>query len=221
MALEGDPADDPTAHLTACQECSREVDALRRVAGIARSTVGLRELPPAPDRVWNRIADEAFAPPEPSPGRRATAASRRRPAATAWGRWRIAVAAAIAAVCAMTLTLVFTRGPQPPRVVATAVLAVNNPAAAGGTGRAELLESRQLRITLQGLPAATGYYEVWLYDGHQRMIGLGDAGSGRQTVVVTIPAAADIGEFPIVDISAQRLGQQEHGQSMLQGRFGR
>jgi hypothetical protein len=52
------------------------------------------------------------------------------------------------------------------------------------------------------------------------MIGLGDAGSGNGSVTVSVPASAGVDDFPIVDISAQRLGQQEHGQSMLQGRFG-
>ncbi|NUR26362.1 MAG: anti-sigma factor [Catenulispora sp.] len=216
VALEGRLADDVADHLRTCAACRTEVDANRAVAGIAREAASVENLPPAPERVWQAIAGEVFDRPQ--------TLTLTRPARRAWWRqwigWRTGLVGALAASIAVVITLVAVRGPQAPAVVASATLAVQNPAAADATGRAELLSTGQLRVTLTGMPQPDGYYEVWLYDGHDRMIGLGDAGSGNQTVLIRVPASANAADFPIVDISAQHLGQQEHGQSMLQGRFG-
>jgi hypothetical protein len=67
---------------------------------------------------------------------------------------------------------------------------------------------------MTGMPTPTGYYTVWLFDGGSVMIPVGSPGNAP----LNIPAAAtDLGRFHIIDISAQQLGQQEHGTSMLQG----
>lgn len=214
-ALEDDAYADVREHLTTCPQCRAEIDALREIAAIGRETADLTALPPAGEHVWQAIAAQAF----DQPAVRVPARPQRT--RTPWWRaWRVGLVAAMAAVVAVAATLFLTRSPAPPRVLATADLTVQNSAASGATGRAELLESGQLRITLSGMPQPAGYYEVWLYDGKQRMIGLGDAGSGNGSVTVRVPDSADLDQFRIVDISAQQLGQQEHGQSMLQGTFG-
>jgi hypothetical protein len=212
VALEDEASADVDDHLTTCSVCRAEVETLRKVASIGRETHEVVDLPPAPQHVWQAIAAQAFEAP--------TAAPAAAPVTRWWRNWRIGLVAATAALIAVAATLFLTRTPQAPQVVATAQLTVQDPAASGATGRAELLESGQLRVTLSGMPKPTGYYEVWLYDGHARMIGLGDAGSGNGSVTVSVPQTADLGEFTIVDISAQLLGQQEHGQSMLQGQLG-
>jgi hypothetical protein len=216
-ALENDPADGVHGHLTSCAQCRAEVESLRQVADLGRQTHGLTDLPPAPEHVWQAIAAEALgAPPAAAPAKPARIAAW-------WRSWRVGLVAATAAVIAIVGTLFVTQGPRTPsapRVIATAQLTVQDPAAAGASGRAELLDSGQLRITLTGMPRPSGYYEVWLYDGGQRMIGLGDAGPGNGSVTVSVPVTANLDDFRIVDISAQELGQQEHGQSMLQGKLG-
>ena len=73
-----------------------------------------------------------------------------------------------------------------------------------------------MRLSLSGMPAATGYCTVWLYDGGTVMIPIGSPGPAP----LNVPAAAsDLTRFRVVDISAQELGQQQHGISMLQGRL--
>jgi hypothetical protein len=94
-------------------------------------------------------------------------------------------------------------------------------AAAPGTahGTATIVDTGhglQMRLSLSGMPAATGYYTVWLYDGGTVMIPIGSPGPAP----LNVPAAAsDLTRFRVVDISAQQLGQQQHGTSMLQGRL--
>ncbi|MDG6105989.1 anti-sigma factor [Dactylosporangium aurantiacum] len=50
-----------TGHLDACGQCRTEMDELRDVAGLARQTQRLRELPPPPEHVWQRIRAELAA----------------------------------------------------------------------------------------------------------------------------------------------------------------
>ncbi|MEV0126852.1 anti-sigma factor [Dactylosporangium sp. NPDC050688] len=50
-----------TGHLDACGQCRTEMDELRDVAGLGRQTQRLRELPPPPEHVWQRIRAELAA----------------------------------------------------------------------------------------------------------------------------------------------------------------
>jgi hypothetical protein len=47
-----------TGHLDTCGRCRTEMDELRDVAGLGRQTQRLRELPPPPEHVWQRIRAE-------------------------------------------------------------------------------------------------------------------------------------------------------------------
>ena len=76
----------------------------------------------------------------------------------------------------------------------------------------------ELRVAMTGVPTPTGFCTVWLYDGGSIMIPVGSPGYAA----LDVPAAAtDLERFHIVDISVQRLGQQEHGTSMLRGNLQR
>ena len=62
LALGEDRVDETeSAHLTDCPGCRREIDDLRHVADLGAETQPLRDLPPPPDRVWQKIADEVRA----------------------------------------------------------------------------------------------------------------------------------------------------------------
>ena len=50
------------AHLASCDACAEEYLAMQRVALIGGQTEDLRDLPEPPERVWQRIAAQAFAP---------------------------------------------------------------------------------------------------------------------------------------------------------------
>ncbi|MEV4512431.1 anti-sigma factor [Dactylosporangium sp. NPDC049525] len=50
-----------TGHLDTCGRCRTEMDELRDVAGLGRQTQRLRELPPPPEHVWQRIRAELAA----------------------------------------------------------------------------------------------------------------------------------------------------------------
>ncbi|MET7392542.1 anti-sigma factor [Dactylosporangium sp. NPDC005572] len=58
-----------TGHLDSCERCRADMAELRGVAGLGRRTQPLRDLPPAPSHVWDRIRSElaaserAFPPP--------------------------------------------------------------------------------------------------------------------------------------------------------------
>jgi len=47
-----------TGHLDSCERCRAHMDELRDVAGLGRQTQRLRELPPPPEHVWQRIRAE-------------------------------------------------------------------------------------------------------------------------------------------------------------------
>ena len=127
--------------------------------------------------------------------------------------------AALALVLGIAGTAVAGRlvGGDHARVVEQADLLPQPAAPTGAHGRVQIVDNghgRQLRVTLTGMPTPTGYYTVWLFDGGSVMIPIGSPGNAP----LNVPAAAtDLGRFHIVDISAQQLGQQDHGTSMLQG----
>jgi Anti-sigma-K factor rskA len=196
---EQSPSAPETAHLGACRACRDDLAANRRTVLIGRQTEHVRDLPDPPERVWDRIAAEAFPAPIPT----------KRP-------WRLALVAAAMAVIGIAAGVQWA-GHRSERVVAEADLRPSSAAPAGAHGTATIVDTGhglQLRLDLSGMPSPTGYYTVWLYDGRTVMIPIGSPGPAP----LNIPAAArDLDDFRIVDVSAQRLGQQEHGTSMLQG----
>ncbi|MET8998667.1 anti-sigma factor [Amycolatopsis sp. Hca4] len=219
-----EPGEADAAHLNGCAACRDEYEALRTVAGLGREAEAEASLPPVSEAVWARIAADtgqsASEPPRltavgddratPNPPRK-----RRLAGAVRYG----VVAAAAAGITAVaTLTLPATGG-EPDRVVAQVQLQRQAAAPAGASGEVQVLRTGsgalRLHLELAGMPDPAGLYQVWLYDGKTTMIPLGvTAGTEAD---VAIPPTVTLQAFPVVDVSAQQLGQQEHGTSMLQG----
>ncbi len=195
------PSASETEHLETCKACREDLAANRRTVLIGRQTEHLRDRPDPPEELWDRIAAEVFPAAAPRPERR---------------RWRLALVAAAMAVIGVAAGVQWA-GHKSERVVAEADLLPSTAAPAGAHGTATIVDTGhglQLRLDLAGMPTPAGYYTVWLYDGRTVMIPIGSPGPAP----LNIPAAArDLDDFRIVDVSAQRLGQQEHGTSMLQG----
>lgn len=205
LALGEPVADQSTVdHLRTCVACGSELDALREVVGVGRETRAERDLPAPPGAVWNRIAAET-----------GTAALPRR--------WRALLAVAVVAAVvgasgAVVVDRVTTTPAAAEQVVARADLAklAGAPDGARGTARVVRTPGRTvLRVSVDGMPAPDGLYQVWLFDGAATMIPLGVLTGGQADM--PLPEGVDLRTYRVVDVSAQRLGQQEHGTSMLQG----
>jgi len=215
---EQDPSASEAEHLRACADCGPDLDATRATATAGRESEHVRDLPAPPEELWARIAGSAFAadPAPNGPARQPPVRARRT-----WARRRLLVAAAAAVlfVAAAGAAIAWWAGRGGERVVAEADLVAQPGAPAAARGRATIVDTGhglQMRVALSGMPTPSGYYTVWLYDGRTVMIPIGSPGSAP----LNVPAAAgDLTTFSIVDVSAQRLGQQAHGTSMLQGRL--
>ncbi len=190
------------------------------VAGgpVAGGPVSPRPLSTGPDHV--------------APGARGSRAGTTRPRRRRT-RWAVLVGvAAIAAAIGVGATIGVNalRGPTATqvsggRVEASTDLSPQATPAAGASGTAQLVRrdgTEVLRLTVRGMPAPTGYYEVWLFDPDaNRMIAIGVLGA-TGAVELPVPPTVDPARYRIVDISAQALnGDPAHGQSMLRGTLGR
>ena len=202
-------------HLRACATCRSELAALREVAAIGRETRVDRDLPMPSEDVWTRIADQTAQDTSP-------VVPLRRPAR----RWRafLAVAAAAAVVGAtgaVAVDRITTTPVTSEQVLAQVDLArlATAPASAQGSARIIRTAGRTvLRVSVDGMPAPDGLYQVWLFDGSTRMIPLGVLTGGQADM--SVPETVDLNVYRVVDVSAQQWGQQEHGTSMLQGELG-
>jgi len=218
---EQDPSSSEAAHLRACADCGADLAATRATITVGRESEHVRDLPAPPPELWARIAGSAFAAPPADNGRSLTEGRGSPAAPRARGRRRLLVAAAAAVlfVAAVGAAITWSWGRGGDRVVAEADLVAQPGAPAAAKGRATIVDTGhglQMRLVMSGMPPPTGYYTVWLYDGRTVMIPIGSPGAAP----LNVPAAADdLTTFGIVDISAQRLGQQQHGTSMLQGRL--
>ena len=221
-----DPAE--SAHLSTCVDCREEVDSLRAVAALGRESRAETSLTPVSETVWDRIAadtgQESRIPSHEARGRVLSlpCPESRRSAGHHLSRGiRYAAVAAAAAAIGVAGTIIAINAGSGERVVAEAQLNRQASAPAGAAGHVRIVDpgigTLRLKVELTGMPAPAGLYEIWLYDGSTTMIPLGvTAGSEAD---VAVPATLTWSKFPVVDISAQQLGQQEHGVSMLQGTF--
>ncbi|WP_439658482.1 anti-sigma factor [Lentzea sp. HUAS TT2] len=218
MAL-GEPVTDESTveHVRSCAVCRTELVSLREIAGVGRETRSERDLPVPSEDVWLRIAEETgqkSAPVAVLPSRRARG-------------WRPLLAvAAVAAIAGSAGTILVDRVTTSGSAVADQVLVQADlarlpsaPATANGTARVVRTAGHTvLRVSVDGMPAPEGLYQVWLFDGVTTMIPLGVLTSGQ--VDLPVPPGVDLATYRVVDVSAQRLGQQEHGTSMLRGNLG-
>jgi hypothetical protein len=228
---EQDPSTSENEHLRSCTICGADLDATRATITVGREAQHVQDLPAPSEELWARIAGSAFAAPQldngrvgidREPPRRADTPhlTRRiisRPGGRGRRRLAVAAAAVVLLVAAVGAAISWSARRSGERIVAEADLVAQPGAPSAAKGRATIVDTGhglQMRVTMSGMPTPTGYYTVWLYDGRTVMIPLGSPGSAALNVPA---AAADLTTFRIVDVSAQRLGQQEHGTSMLQG----
>ncbi|AGL19143.1 anti-sigma factor [Actinoplanes sp. N902-109] len=216
---EQDPSVTESEHLRHCTVCGADLDATRATVSAGRETQHLHELTAPPEDLWARIAGSAFAT-IPSPNGHAPVAPARSRSAGRRGRRLVLAAAAVVVLAAAAGVGILWSGRHPrERVVAVADLVAQPAAPSSATGRATIVDTGhglQMRVSMAGMPPAGGYYTVWLYDGRTVMVPIGSPGPAP----LNVPAAVgDLTRFAIVDVSAQQLGQQEHGTSMLQGRL--
>jgi hypothetical protein len=216
---EQGPSAEEAQHLAGCDSCRGELATDETVARLGRGSHDLRELPAPPAHLWERIAAEAFPDAAPQAPHVPTPVLAPQRPARSW--WRLALVAAAAAVVAVAAVIGVQQLGRPgsARVIAQAELLPQAAAPGTARGTATIVDTGhglEMRLSLSGMPAATGYYTVWMYDGGTVMIPIGSPGSAP----LNVPAAAsDLTRFRVVDISAQQLGQQQHGTSMLQGRL--
>lgn len=225
------------AHLRECAGCAAELRDLARTVAIARTAVDGAGLEAPPQRVWAAIAAEVgvASSTDASPDADADAADD-EPAAPA-GRTEtdrggdrprrprrravFALAASIVLIAGIGLTAWGVARMSAPTVLADATLSAF-PAHAGASGSADLERARDgalsLVVTTTIAPAADGFREVWLIRGDGgALISLGvlDGSSGT----FAVPADIDLGEYRLVDISAEPAdGDPAHsGDSIVRG----
>ncbi len=218
-------------HLAGCAECRTEFEAMRHVAELSAETQGLQELPPPPERVWQKISAEvASSRPAAAPQLSVVASTRdaHRPTVARGRRARPSwlsplVAAAAAAVLAVVGTVTVIRAADRPESVAVTARASLSPlqdAPAGARGDARVLAGNALHLKVSDLPLTTGYYEIWLIDPDDvtKMVSMGNLNAASD---VTLPIAptVDLNRFRLVDVSAEPTdGNSAHsGKSLLRG----
>ncbi|MCD0481554.1 anti-sigma factor [Streptacidiphilus sp. ASG 303] len=138
-------------------------------------------------------------------------------------RWALAACAALlGAVAGVGATLAATGGETPgTQVTAKASLQPVAVARADGTAQLDRVPagSRSLEVSVKGLPATSGYFEVWLMDpSHRKLIAIGTLGPDG-SARLTVPDNVDLHEYSVVDVSVQPYnGSPAHsGDSVVRG----
>jgi hypothetical protein len=235
LALFDSSADtDESVHLTACQGCRAEIDALKQVAEIGAETQSVRDLPAPPESVWAGIAAATGVSAEPGAEPGPAQDDVVRPIDTARGNGRrrhrprkwlppflLATAAAVLAIVG-TVAVADLIGRQPAQdVIARATLQPLRGAPPSARGDAEVLGGDVLRVDVSQLPLTAGYYEVWLLnpDDTSKMQSLGSLSGKSDEVVLPIPPGTDLNTYRLVDVSAEpHDGNSAHsGDSLLRG----
>ncbi|GII81906.1 hypothetical protein Sru01_68880 [Sphaerisporangium rufum] len=197
----------PWDHLDSCRACAAELAELRAVVTTARSGPPRLEPVEPPGRVWERIAaelepapDATRGPDAPRPAAPGRSARRRRllPVLTA-------LAAGVAGVVVgASAVRVFDQERTPAETVARTALSALPRKPGQGTARVERsggVTTLDLRVT--GLPAAGGFYEVWLLDRKAaKLISLGALPPGGAGSFL-VPSGVDLREYAVVDVSLE------------------
>jgi hypothetical protein len=232
--------DQDAAHLESCEQCTADAAELVELVMLGREAP--LQLPPVPDQVWDGIRQElglgrdavadppgAAAPTAPpmQVGDEVAQVLRMEPREARPRSARVrffavgAVAATVGAVLGGTVIwAVFERDVDAVRetVVAQAVLAPLSPSVAT-PGKAQVLESADglvVRVDARGLPANSGFHEVWLLDANAtKLVSLGALPSGS-VGTFTIPPGVTLKDFPVVDISLEPYdGNPAHSHDSL------
>ncbi|SNY53518.1 anti-sigma factor [Paractinoplanes atraurantiacus] len=214
-------------HLTQCDVCRHEMQALRHVAELGSAGQELRDLPPPPEHVWQAIeagiarsAEPALPAAAPVVDLEAARARSRR----SRPRWLTPVlAAAAAAVLAVAGVIAVDRltGRAPAeQVTARATLEPLKTVPPNAGGDVQVLSDGQLRIDVRNLPLTTGFHEVWLLDPDNpgKMVAIGNL-SDKTEALLPVPPGTDLNRFRLVDVSDEpHDGDATHsGLSLLRG----
>jgi anti-sigma-K factor RskA len=210
----------PETHLAGCSHCQSELDQLRAVVATARA-VEPEDYPTAPPpAVWDAVVAELGLRTDGGDGRDELAARR-----SGWRRTAplTAAAAILGIVVGAGGVLLLSDDSEPPTAAVTALARLEPLPERAGTGTASLRgsgSSRVLEVDVHGLTRADGFYEVWLLDADaKRLVSLGLLEGSRGSF--PLPAAVDVGDFPVVDVSIEPVdGDPAHsGDSVVRGQL--
>jgi Anti-sigma-K factor rskA len=210
-ALDGsEPAADAADHLATCPQCQATLAELRELSTELRQTP---ELSTPPTSVWDQISAELDLSPittdpgstggEPgSAGGEDAEPARRR----GYGRGALALAASVAVFLGIGIGLggaALFAGDEPATTPVAVVQLEPLPGKTGG-GTADLIQpGNELQVSVTGLDAQTGFYELWLINSDgQRMVSLGVLDPARPGTFV-IPADLTSQGYRIVDVSLE------------------
>lgn len=212
---ETDPDPDAADHLATCAECQATLTELRGLTAELHETT---ELASPPESVWSgittelgldspgtpqaneagtgtesRAAEEAQSSPATKPGRR-------------YGRGMLALAAGVAAIAGIGIGLGVSQvlEDDEPAQQPVAVVRLDPLPGKSGGGTADLIQSgNELQVSVEGLDAGSGYFELWLINADgERMVSLGvlDPATGG---TFRIPDNATTEGYRIVDVSLE------------------
>lgn len=180
-------------HLATCPTCSNELESLRDTVALSREAAMLHLDDRPPDRIWDGIVGDLDTGRSAGPA----ATSNRRPA----------LLAAAALLVGILATLAVVQPWQPDtQVRASGALAAGPGSPTGVLGTVQVLERHgrsQLKVTASGLPAGSGFYEVWLFDPvSKKSVAMGDL-AGDGTGAFPMPPGIDTGRYHVVAVSAE------------------
>jgi predicted anti-sigma-YlaC factor YlaD len=209
--VAGEPPDpELAAHLSACAECTAELDALRSLAG------RLARLEPV----------EWAEPPESVQAAVLAAARGGTPAPGSRG-WLLVAAAAIVGVLVGVLggRILWPVPVQPASEIVLASARLDTLDTGVQEGTATLVQTAggaiELRVATAPVSAVSGFVEVWLIntDG-VRMVSVGVLANGTSGTFPVARGLIDAG-YLIVDISRERLDDkpQHSGDSVVRGKL--
>ncbi|GLP67210.1 hypothetical protein TUSST3_38320 [Streptomyces sp. TUS-ST3] len=241
MAIGESPSAPDDEHVRSCARCSQELQALSHVVSTMKAPEPHeRDLLTPPADLWDSIASElhlskpsGLVPAESDLPETTDSHSgddsrptppATRPKVRRLGRFSVALAACAAllgAAAGSTITWWITRDN-------TSVSAVDgrrlDSLRASSAGYARLSDSdghRRLKITVEGLPKTSGYFEVWLMDrSHTKLVSMGVLGPDG-SATLPVPDNINLREYSVVDVSVQPYnGKPDHsGDSLVRGPY--
>ncbi|MFF9279839.1 anti-sigma factor [Streptomyces griseosporeus] len=246
MAIGERPSPADEEHVRACPRCSSELAALTRVVSTMKTTGpqqdGLsapppgvweaierelhldRRAPAGPARRDGAVPDDHVSPTDEPGGPSSPVSPVTSPKTRRLGRFSVVLAACAAllgAAAGSSATWWATRDEGNAAVADGSRLASLQASSAGYARLSESHGHRTLKITVEGLPRTSGYFEVWLMDRtHTKLVSMGVLGpDGRATLPV--PNTIDLREYSVVDVSVQPYnGKPDHsGESLVRGPY--
>ncbi|WP_406046966.1 anti-sigma factor domain-containing protein [Kribbella sp. NBC_00889] len=207
-ALEGtEPEPDAADHLATCATCQAALSDLRALTSELHETP---ELSTPSAEVWSRISADLDLTPGLDgvlSGTTAEPVVGARPGPR-YGRGMLALAAGVAAILGIGIGLgaasVVDRDEQSPAPPPVAVVRLEPLPGQTGSGTADLIQAgNELQVSVDGLDAHSGYYELWLINADgQRMVSLGvlDPATGG---TFRIPDNLTSEGYRIIDVSLE------------------